>query len=107
MKPLRIILAVCAACVAVLLVIGLAVGSAVSNPVDAAKASAVGKGWRPEQLGLRDFQMASSLFGGTARVEFNANGVGESKVVRVDLARPAYSPNWRVSEYEEGGVKRQ
>jgi hypothetical protein len=107
MKPLRMIMAVCAACMAVLLVIGLAVGSAVSSPVDSAKASAVGNGWRPEQMGLRDFQMASGLFGGTARVEFNAKGPRGPKVVRVDLMRPPYSPDWRVTGYDEGGAKKR
>jgi hypothetical protein len=104
MKPLRIVLIGCAA---LLLVIDLILSFAASSPVDAARASTVGKGWQQEQLSLLGFQTDSSLFGGTAHVNFNAKGLGDPKVIRVDLVRPVYSSNWRVSAYNEDMPKSQ
>ena len=105
MKPLRIILAGCTVVIALLMAIVFAFSFAAPSPEDAAKASAIGKGWHQEQLSLLRSQTTNSLFGGTAHVEFTApiGSSHASKIIRVDLMRPVYSSNWRISAYEEAG----
>ena len=98
----RLLLTGCLAGVAGLLAVGEALSFAAPSPEDAAKASAIGKGWRGDQMSFRGLQMKNSPLGGTAHVQFDAHGPDGAKVIRVDLARPALSKTWRVSAYREG-----
>jgi len=106
-KPLRMLLAGGMASVALLLVIGLVLSIVASRPEDAARGIMAAKGWRQEQLSLLSIKTSDGPFGGRAHVEFGAQGLGTPKVIRVDLVRPACSPNWRVSAYHESISKRE
>ena len=104
MKPLRVLVTICLACVALLLLIELGLSRTAANPVDAAKAVMSAKGMRPEDLSLLSWQSSNGLFGGTAQVEFDLRAADDRKHIHLDLVRSAFSRQWRVSADDESGA---
>ena len=100
-NPIRIIWVIATNLLFLLLVIGFVLSLIASDPMDTAKTSAVGKGWHQEELSPLVTKRSNHPFGGSAHVELNGRGHDEPKVIRVDLVRPAYSTNWRVSACKE------
>jgi hypothetical protein len=98
MKRARVILGVC-----VLLLVLASVAATLSQPssVDAARAAAVGAGWRAEGLVLLGYRGTGTLFNQRETVEFLVQGAQPPKTVRVELHKPVYFLGWQVVDVRE------
>jgi hypothetical protein len=100
MKYFPIPVAVCGACIALLLVTAYAVQLAGPNPVEAAKAKLVAEGWQEQDLVMLSCRISTGPFRGTGYVEFQVKGSNQ-KTIRVELRRTIYSLKWQVTGYKE------
>jgi len=88
--------------VALLVFVALECLSALApHPAATARNAAKAHGWKLDQLSLVEYHYDNGLFGGSAQANYKSNGPDASKAIRIDLVRPAYSANWRVTDYHE------
>ena len=106
-KPFRRVQAVLGTGLVVVLGVCLALSFMAASPLEAAKACATNRGWRPDQLGPLNSHISNGPFGGSAHVNLNAQGTNTAQIIRVDLVRSAFSRSWRESGYAENVTKRE
>ena len=100
-KAIRILLVASAALLSLVLIIGVvfALTSSSANALAAARAAAVERGFRLDQLETRNFKLVKSvagLLGEEAYVEFAVKDNEPMQTVRIDVRRDAFQPWWQV-----------
>ena len=75
-----------------------------ASAVDAARAAAISKGQREQDLELLASKESNTPVGGSATVLFRSNAGGAPQTVEVQLERPMWAANWRLARYSEGVV---
>jgi hypothetical protein len=80
--------------------------AALSDPVEAAAAYCVGRGWDRQELQMRCWQMTSGWSGFDRRgeVEFAVKGTKPPKLLRVAVRRPHSFTSWQVLDYAESSA---